>query len=40
LAFIYKELGQIEEAKKTALKIIELFPDHQKEAEEFLKTLQ
>jgi len=40
LAFVYKELGQIEEAKKQALKIIELFPDHQKEAEEFLKTLQ
>lgn len=39
LAFVYKELGQIEEAKKTALKIIELFPEHRAEAENFLKTL-
>lgn len=40
LAFVYKELGQIEEAKKQALKIIELFPEHQKQAEDFLKTLE
>jgi len=39
LAFAYKELGQVEEAKKQALKIIELFPEHKEEAEEFLKTL-
>jgi len=40
LAFVYKELGQIKEAKKTALKIIELFPEHQQAAEEFLQTLE
>jgi len=39
LAFVYKELGQIEEAKKTALKIIELFPEYKTQAEEFLETL-
>jgi len=40
LAFVYKELNQIEEAKKTALKIIELFPEHKTQAEEFLRSLQ
>jgi len=40
LAFVYKELGEIEKAKKTALKIIELFPEHKNEAEEFLKSLE
>ncbi len=40
LAFVYKELGQLEEAKKQALKIIELFPEHEKTVEEFLKTLE
>jgi len=39
LAFVYRELGQIEKARQTALKIIELFPEQQKEAEEFLRTL-
>lgn len=39
LAFVYKELGMIEEAKKTALKIIELFPEYKEKAEEFLKNL-
>lgn len=39
LAFVYKELDQTEEAKKTALKIIELFPEHKNEAETFLQTL-
>jgi O-antigen ligase/tetratricopeptide (TPR) repeat protein len=39
LAVFYKESGQIEEAKKEALKILELFPEYKKEAEEFLKTL-
>ena len=40
LAFVYRELGQIEAAKKQALKIIELFPEHKAEAEEFLRTLE
>ncbi len=40
LAFVYRELGQTEEARKQALKIIELFPEYQKQAEEFLKTLE
>jgi len=39
LAFAYREMGQIEKARQTALKIIELFPEQQKEAEEFLRTL-
>ena len=39
LAFAYRELGQIEKARETALKIIELFPEQQKAAEEFLRTL-
>ena len=39
LAFVYKELGQNEKARETALKIIELFPEHKTEAEEFLKQL-
>jgi O-antigen ligase/Tfp pilus assembly protein PilF len=40
LAFVYRELNQTEEAKKTALKIIELFPEHKAQAEEFLETLR
>jgi len=40
LAFVYKELNQTEQAKKTALKIIELFPEHKNEAEAFLQTLE
>jgi len=39
LAVFYKETGQIEEAKKEALKILELFPEYKEEVEEFLKTL-
>jgi tetratricopeptide (TPR) repeat protein len=39
LAVFYKESGQIEEAKKEALKILELFPEYKKEAEEFLKNI-
>jgi len=39
LAFAYKELGQIEKARQTALQIIELFPEHKKEAEQFLEIL-
>ncbi len=39
LAFVYQALGMTEEAKKQALKIIELFPEHKAEAEEFLKQL-
>jgi len=39
LAFVYKELGQLEEAKKEALKIIELFPEYKAQTEEFLETL-
>ncbi|MFA5386681.1 MAG: hypothetical protein WC297_03390 [Candidatus Paceibacterota bacterium] len=39
LAFVYKELGETEAAKKTALKIIELFPEHKNETEAFLQTL-
>jgi len=40
LAFVYRELNQIEEARKQALKIIELFPEHRTETEEFLRTLE
>ena len=39
LAFVYKESKQTEEAKKTALKIIELFPEYKAQTEEFLETL-
>ena len=39
LMLVYKENGDFENAKKQALKIIELFPEYQKEVEEFLKTL-
>ena len=39
LAFVYQKLGQIEEAKKQALKIIELFPEHRQEAEAFIENL-
>ena len=39
LAFVYKELKQIEEAKKITLKLIELFPAHKQEANAFLETL-
>ncbi|MFA5386583.1 MAG: O-antigen ligase family protein [Candidatus Paceibacterota bacterium] len=40
LAFVYKELNQTEQAKKTALKIIELFPEYETQTEEFLRTLE
>jgi tetratricopeptide (TPR) repeat protein len=39
LAFIYKQLGKIEEAKKEALKILELFPTYEEEVREFLRSL-
>ena len=39
LAVAYKEVGQIEEAKKEALKILELQPEAKGEVEEFLKNL-
>jgi putative inorganic carbon (HCO3(-)) transporter len=39
LAFVYQKLGLTEEAKKQALKIIELFPEYKIEAETFLKSL-
>ncbi|MGB2762234.1 MAG: tetratricopeptide repeat protein, partial [Minisyncoccales bacterium] len=39
LAIYYKELGALEEAKKEALKTLELMPEAKKQIEEFLKTL-
>jgi len=40
LAFCYKELGDLEKAKKEALKVLELRPEAREEVEEFLKTLE
>jgi len=39
LAVFYKEAGEFEEAKKEALKILELFPEYEEEVELFLKEL-
>jgi tetratricopeptide (TPR) repeat protein len=39
LAYVYKELGQFQEAKKQALIILELAPEMKETVEEFLKTL-
>jgi len=39
LAVFYKETGQIEKAKKEALKTIELFPAYKEEIDKFLKEL-
>jgi len=40
LAVFYKETGQFENAKKEALKILELFPEYREEVEVFLKSLK
>lgn len=39
LAATYKELGQIEKARETALKILELFPGEKPSVDEFLRSL-
>ena len=39
LAFTYQELGEIKKARETALKIIELFPEHKAQTEEFILQL-
>ncbi len=39
LSVCYKELGKTEEAKKEALKILELWPELKDKVDEFLKTL-
>ena len=40
LAVVYKELGEIEKAKKEALKVLELQPEAKAEIEEFLRSLE
>jgi O-antigen ligase len=40
LAAVYKDLGNIEKAKKTALEILEIFPQGKADVEFFLKTLR
>lgn len=40
LAYVYKELGEKDLAKKEALKVLELDPATKTEVEEFLKTLE
>ena len=39
LAAVYKKLGQIEKARETALKILELLPEQKQAVDEFLKSL-
>jgi len=39
LAAVYKELGQIEKARETALKILEFLPEAKPNVDEFLKSL-
>ncbi len=39
LAFAYKNIGDYENAKKEALKVLELSPESKQNTEEFLKTL-
>lgn len=40
LATVYRELGQLEKARKEALKILELQPEAREEVEEFLENLK
>ncbi len=40
LAVVYKELGEIEKAKKEALKVLELNPEAKTGVEEFLRSLE
>jgi tetratricopeptide (TPR) repeat protein len=39
LAFVYKELGEIEKARESALKALELLPEAKADVEAFLRSL-